>query len=125
MRIVIVEDEPLIRLELEGIVRAAGHDVVGGAATGPDAIGLAERHRPDVILMDIALDGDMNGIDAAKTIHDRCGIRSLFVSAISAHLRDSADGARPFGFLLKPIAAGRLVDALEEIARQLGKTGRT
>jgi DNA-binding LytR/AlgR family response regulator len=75
--------------------------------------------------MDIALEGDMNGIDAAKTIHDRCGIRSLFVSAISAHLRDSADAARPFGFLLKPIAAGRLVDALEEIARQLGKLGRT
>jgi DNA-binding NarL/FixJ family response regulator len=123
LRIVIVEDEALIRLELEDIVRAAGHDVVGGAATGPDAIRLAEERRPDVILMDIALVGDMNGIDAAKTIHGRCAIRSLFVPAISAHLRDSADGARPFGFLLKPIAAERLVDALKEIARQLGKSG--
>lgn len=122
MRIVIVEDEPLIRLELEGIVGDAGHDVVGRAATGPDAILLAEEHRPDVVLMDIALVGDMNGIDAAKTIHDRCAIRSLFVSAISGHLRDSADAARPFGFLLKPIAAEQLVGALEEIARQLGKS---
>ena len=123
MRIVIVEDEPLIRLELEGIVADAGHDVVGGAATGLDAIRVAEEQRPDLILMDIGLVGDMNGIDAAKAIHDRCAIRSLFVSAISVHLRDSADAARPFGFLLKPIAAERLVDALKEVARQLGKSG--
>lgn len=123
MRVLIVEDEPLIRLELECIVRGAGHDVVGGAATGPDAIRVAEEQRPDVVLMDIGLVGDMNGIEAAKTIHDRWAIRSLFVSPISAHFRDSADTARPFGFLLKPIAAERLVEALEEIARQLGKSG--
>ena len=123
LRIVIVEDEPFIRLELESIVRGAGHDVVGGAATGQDAIRAVEEQRPDVILMDIGLVGDMNGVETAKTIHDRWAIRSLFVSAISGHLRDSADGARPFGFLLKPIAPERLVDALKEIARQLGKSG--
>jgi DNA-binding LytR/AlgR family response regulator len=118
----IVEDEPLVRLELESIVASAGHHVVGAAATGEDAIRVAEERRPDVVLMDIALVGDVNGIEAAKMIHERCAIRSLFVSAISGHLRDSADGARPFGFLLKPIAPERLAAALEEIARQRGKS---
>jgi YesN/AraC family two-component response regulator len=94
LRVLIVEDEPLVRLELERIAASAGHHVVGGAATGEDAV-----------------------------IHERCSIRSLFVSATSGHLRDSADGARPFGFLLKPIAPERLVAALKEIARQLGKSG--
>jgi DNA-binding NarL/FixJ family response regulator len=123
LRVLIVEDEPLVRLELESIVAGAGHHVVGAATTGEDAIRVAEEQRPDVVLMDIALVGDVNGIDAAKAIHERCGSRSLFVSAISGHLRDSADGARPFGFLLKPIAPERLVAALKEIARQLGKSG--
>ena len=121
MRILIVEDEPLIALDIEGIVTGAGHEAIGKVATGSDAIGLAEQQRPDVVLMDIGLAGDMNGIDAAKTILDRCAIRSLFVSAVSSQSRDGADVARPFGFLLKPVDAAQLTRALHEIARQLGK----
>jgi CheY-like chemotaxis protein len=121
LRILIVEDEPLIRLDLESIVAGAGHAVVGSADTGAEAIRLAEEQRPDLVLMDIGLIGDMNGIDAATAINDRWAIRSLFVSALSAQHRDSIDAARPFGVMLKPVVAEQLVHALLEVARQLGK----
>jgi CheY-like chemotaxis protein len=98
--ILIVEDEPVVRLELESIVTEAGHHVVGGAADAAEAIRLAGIHRPDVILMDIVLVGDMDGIEAARIIHDSLAIRSLFVSAVSADERDSIDVAHPFGVLL-------------------------
>jgi DNA-binding NarL/FixJ family response regulator len=121
LRVLLVEDEPLTRLELQQIVVAAGYSVVGQAATGEDAIRIAGEQRPDVVLMDISLSGDMDGTDAARKIRETLSIRSLFVSAHMPHLRDSADAARPFGYLLKPVTAEQLVHALEEIARQLGK----
>jgi YesN/AraC family two-component response regulator len=123
LRILIVEDEPLIRLEMQGVAEGAGHEVVGSAATGADAIRIAEEQQPDVVLMDISLIGDMDGIDAARSIRELWGIRSLFVSAFRDDLRDKADSARPFGFLLKPVGRTQLAEALEEIAWQLGKSG--
>jgi response regulator NasT len=123
LRILIIEDETLVRLELESIVAGAGHEVVGGAADGAEAIRLAEAQRPDVMLMDIALVGDMDGIETARIINDTLAIRCLFVSALTAEQRDSIDVAHPFGILLKPVVAEQLLHALEEIARQLGRPG--
>lgn len=121
LRVLLVEDEPVARLELLKMVAAAGHDVVGEASTGVDAIRLAHAQRPDVVLMDIGLIGDMDGIEAAQAIREHLAIRSLFVSALLGPVRDKVDAAKPFGFLLKPVTADQLVQALQEIARQLGK----
>jgi DNA-binding NarL/FixJ family response regulator len=122
LRILLIEDEPLARLELRNLVVAAGHDVVGEASTGSEALRLAGEHRPDVILMDISLLGDLDGIEAARMINDQLAIRSLFVSALVDECRDKVDAARPFGFLLKPVSGRQLMRALDEIARQLGKS---
>ena len=88
LRILLIEDEPLARLELRNLVVAAGHDVVGEASTGSEALRLAGEHRPDVILMDISLLGDLDGIEAARMINDQLAIRSLFVSALVDECRD-------------------------------------
>ena len=119
LRILIVEDEPLIALDLEDLAAEAGHEVVGRVANGTDAIGLAELHRPNLVLMDIGLAGEMDGVAAAKAIYDRWAIRSLFLSANSQHFRDTAAAAHPFGFLLKPVTPRQLLQALAEVARQL------
>ena len=55
-------------------------------------------------------------------INDQFAIRSLFVSALADRSRDAVDAARPFGFLLKPVSDRQLMRALDEIARQLGKS---
>jgi len=121
LRILIVDDEPLIALDLATIAADAGHEVVGRAASGLDAIRLAEQHRPDLVLTDIALAGAMDGVTAARAIYDRWAIRALFVSAHCVQFRDSAADAHPFGFLVKPVAPQQLLQALAEVARQLGR----
>ena len=93
--------------------------MVGRAANGPDAIRLTEQLAPDLVLMDIGLAGEMDGVAAAQAIYDRFAIRALFVSANSAYYCDKAAPARPFGFLLKPVAPQQLLQALAEVTRQL------
>ena len=114
LRILIVEDEFLIAAECEWILADAGHEVVGIAADEQQAISLAERARPDLVLMDIRLARGGDGINAAKSIRARCGIRSLFVSAHGEReTRDRGKAADPAGWLVKPYTAGMLLNAID------------
>jgi DNA-binding NarL/FixJ family response regulator len=112
-RVLIVDDEWLISMQLEQIVTAAGLEVVGIAADAAGAVALAGRERPDLVLMDIRLNGPVDGIEAAREIVDRFGIRSLFVSTHS----DPATVARggtvtPAGWLPKPFTEAELLRAV-------------
>ena len=75
LRVLVVENEMLLRLAAEEIVLELGHDIVGSATSAAGAIAEAERTRPDVVLMDIQLDGEGDGVDAAREIRDRLGMR--------------------------------------------------
>jgi len=79
LRVLIVEDHQLLAVGLELLLNKLGHEFVDVASTGEDAILLAERQRPDLIVMDIGLDGKMDGIEAARKIGDRFGIRCIFL----------------------------------------------
>jgi CheY-like chemotaxis protein len=70
LRILIVDDESLIAMALNDQLEYLGHEVVATASTGSEAIELARQHQPDLILMDIHLDGDMDGLDAAEHINN-------------------------------------------------------
>ncbi len=121
LRIVIVEDEAIIALALQQALKSIGHDICAVAATAPEAISAAGQHRPDIVLMDIRLQGDQDGIFAAEAIWSRYRIRSLFLSAFdtaSTHLR--ALTAQPLGFLAKPYRLDELRRALDGVeARSL------
>ena len=80
-RILIVEDEPIIALDEAQMMRGLGYDVTGIAMTGEDAIQQAGRDRPDLILMDIKLAGDMDGREATKKIQELHQIPVIFVTA--------------------------------------------
>ena len=113
-RILIVEDEMFIALEIQEVVVRAGHEVVGIAATADRAIALAEGTRPDVVLMDIRLAGERDCVEAAIEIRERFDIPSLIVSAHSdAETRLRAAPARPLGFLPKPFQHALLRLALD------------
>jgi two-component system, response regulator PdtaR len=112
-RIVVVEDDVFIRLDLTTQLRAAGHTVVGTADTAADAVRVVEHQRPDLVLMDVRLVGDRDGIEAATEIWQRFAIRSLFVSAnLDAATRAKASAANPLGFLEKPFAPHSLLRAI-------------
>lgn len=120
-RILVVEDEFLIAMECEGILMEAGHEVVGVAADEQQALSLAERGRPDLVLMDIRLARGSDGIEVAKAIRARHGIRSLFVSAHGEReTRDRGRAADAAGWLVKPYTAGMLLDAIDAAVVRLG-----
>jgi DNA-binding NarL/FixJ family response regulator len=114
-RIVVVEDDVFIRLDLMTHLQTAGHSVVGSADSAAEAIRVVERERPDLVLMDVRLLGERDGIEAATEIWERFAIRSLFVSAnLDAAARAKASVANPLGFLEKPFTRTGLLAAIAE-----------
>jgi PAS domain S-box-containing protein len=102
-RFLIVEDEQIVALELEDRVARMGHSVVGIVASGEEAIEEARRLHPDLILMDIKLQGALDGIDAAKAIREVASIPVVYLTAFAddTTLR-RAKLTEPYGYILKP-----------------------
>ncbi|HEY7645836.1 MAG TPA: response regulator [Hyphomicrobiales bacterium] len=117
LHIVVVEDEPFVRLDIEAVLTAAGHDVVAAADTAEDAIAIAELERPDLMIMDVRLLEGGDGVKAAIEIWERFGIRSLFASAnLDPIMRAQAGRANPVGFVDKPFLTATLLAALPKKA---------
>ena len=95
-RLLIVEDEAIVARDLQGRLKRLGYDVCGIVATGADAIAAAVQHRPDLVLMDIVLKGDMDGIEAAQVINRDHQIPIVFLTAwyALAHVAPRADTGR-------------------------------
>ncbi len=112
-RVLIVEDEVLIALDLRRELTTAGFEVVGVAGSAEDAVNITERERPDAVLMDIRLRGARDGVDAALEIWQRFKIRSVFVSGnIDDAMKQRAAPAQPLGFVSKPFIATQIVALL-------------
>jgi len=113
-RILIVEDDFFIGLQIESLLADAGYDVLGVISTGEDAVLTAQAQRPDLVLMDVRLAGRMDGVEAACIIHERAGARSIFVSAnIDDDLVKRSGPANPLGWVDKPFTPQRLLQAVK------------
>jgi CheY-like chemotaxis protein len=109
LRVLIVEDEFFISLHTKQLLQVLGHVVVGIAVSADQAINFAEQEHPDVVLMDIRLNGSRDGIEAADEIRRRWGIGSIFVTGnTDLQTRQRALASRPLGFLEKPLTEHRL-----------------
>ena len=118
-RILIVEDEHIVAADLEMKLTYMGYQVVGSAITGEEAIRLAERHRPDVVLMDIHLDGPMNGTEAAAIIRVRNRIPIIFITAFAGMLPSEKQVEAPSEICLgKPFSATELKEKLEALLQR-------
>ena len=103
-RIQIVEDEAIITMEIESQLQKLGYEITSIVDTGNKAIRKAEEDKPDLILMDIRIKGEMDGIDATDEIRKRFGIPVIFSTAHLDHERiERVNIAMPFGYVLKPI----------------------
>jgi len=102
-KILVVEDEAIILLQLEEILHAIGYTVAGLAASGEDAIEKARRLKPDLVLMDIVMPGKLNGIEAAKIISEELGIPVVFVTSYADDtIIEKAKSVKPYGYIVKP-----------------------
>jgi two-component system, cell cycle sensor histidine kinase and response regulator CckA len=113
-RILIVEDEAVVALDLRMRLTRLGYSVIDSVGLGESALEVAERERPDLILMDIRLRGEMDGIEAAEQIRSRLLLPVVF---LTAHADDATvDRARltePFGYILKPFEERELRTVIE------------
>lgn len=118
MRILVVEDEPLLAMTLEASLLDAGHQVVGTAATASRALEIAEKATPELALVDINLRDGSSGIDVARELLRRWGAPSLFVSGQSRAAHANQDAA--LGYIDKPYTPETVVASIEVAKVVLG-----
>jgi response regulator NasT len=114
-RVVIAEDEAIIRLDLKEILTSAGYDVVGETGRGDEAVRLVEEHQPDLAILDIKMPG-MDGVRAAREITSRHKVAVLLLTAFSQ--RDLIEEARDAGvaaYLIKPFQPRELLPAIADV----------
>ncbi|MCA9810940.1 MAG: response regulator [Candidatus Dadabacteria bacterium] len=104
IKVLIVEDEIIVARHIEDTLLSLGYAVTGIVSSGEEAIRLSgESPRPDVVLMDIMLEGEIDGIDAAERIRRNYSIPIIFLTAFSNEKTlHRAKTAKPYGYILKP-----------------------
>lgn len=103
MRILIVEDETIVALDLKNMLSSMGYEVTSTASTGKEAIERARVDRPDLILMDIILRGPMDGVEAAGAIREMDDIPIIYLTAHSDQsMVQRMKVTEPYGYILKP-----------------------
>jgi CheY-like chemotaxis protein len=114
--ILVVEDEGLIALHLTELLEKAGYHVIGPAYSGEMVIrDLGSSPLPDLILMDIALAGSLDGVETARQIHQRYLIPIIFLTAYSdQNHMDQALEISPSGYLRKPVLEDELLTAIRK-----------
>jgi DNA-binding response OmpR family regulator len=116
MRILIVEDEPLVALMLADSLEHAGHQVMGPAATMAEALAMCAEGPPELAVLDIDLQDGSNGVDVARELFARWGVPVVFASGQSMEARQARDVA--LGYICKPYEAETVLGSIE-VAREI------
>ncbi|MDR5694336.1 MAG: response regulator [Armatimonadota bacterium] len=112
-RVVIADDETVIRLGVRTILEEAGYTVVGEASAGGQVLGLVEELNPDVVVLDIKMP-DINGIEVARRLHHQHPVPVVFLTAFGdQELIRLAKEAGGFAYVVKPIQGAEIVAAVE------------
>jgi signal transduction histidine kinase len=108
-RVMVVEDERIVALNLERRLTKLGYEISSLATSGSQALQAIERDKPDVVLMDVNIEGEIDGIETASRIPNAYNIPVIYLTAYSEEATlQRARGTRPYGFLLKPISEREL-----------------
>jgi CheY-like chemotaxis protein len=103
-KILIVEDEVVVARDIQYTVKAMGYDAPVIAYSGEEAIKIAEEIKPNLVLMNITLKGEMDGIAAAEQIRDRFDTPVVYLTTyVDDQTVERAKVTEPFGYLLKPL----------------------
>ncbi len=111
--LLLVEDDPILAMAAADELAALGYEVVAVAEDGAEAVALARRHEPDLVVMDVRLPGAMDGVDAAAAIRGEIAARIVFVTAhVDLHTRGRMDAVGHHGILAKPYTFEQLARAI-------------
>ncbi|MEY9977500.1 ANTAR domain-containing response regulator [Lysinibacillus sp. RC79] len=121
-RILIAEDEPIIRLDLKMMLRNNGYEIVGEAGDGDRAIELAFKLKPDLVLMDIEMP-KLNGLKASEVIGRQLDIPVLLITAYSQkEFVEKSKQDNIMGYLVKPVSEASLIPAVMIALQQAKRT---
>ena len=110
----ILEDEAIVSKDIQQSLKKLGYNIVGSAATGERAVELAIETKPDLVLMDIMLKGDMSGIDAAEKIREKISIPVIYLTAYAdENTLAKAKVTEPYGYIIKPFKEVDLHTSIE------------
>jgi PAS domain S-box-containing protein/putative nucleotidyltransferase with HDIG domain len=114
VKVLVVEDESVVSKDIQESLKGLGYTVCGTASAGEEAIKKAESLQPDLVLMDIVLRGDIDGVEAAETIRSRFHIPVIYLTAYSdEHTLNRAKVTEPSGYILKPFDERELHTTIE------------
>jgi AmiR/NasT family two-component response regulator len=114
LRVLVVEDEGIVAKGIQNMLHRLGYDVLGVVSSGTDAIKKAAETHPDVVLMDIVLEGDVDGIEAAEQIRVRFGIPIIYLTAYADEKTlQRAKLTEPYGYIIKPFNESELHAVIE------------
>jgi len=112
--ILIVEDEVIVARSIENMLLNFGYTVTGILTTGEEAVQMVCDSPPDLIIMDIKLQGTMDGIEAAHKINSCCNVPMIFLTALGdSSTMHRAKGTEPYGYLYKPVKRKELITSIE------------
>ena len=115
-KILIVEDDMIISLVVENMIKKLGHTLVGKSASGEEAIDLALEHKPDIILMDIRLKGNIDGIEAVTQIKEKIETAVIYLTGNSDKVNyDRAKATDCVDLISKPFTIGELTRSLKNV----------
>ena len=112
-RVLVIEDEPIIAMDIEAIVRDLGHEVTGVAVTRDEAVSLAMEDRPGLVLADIQLADDSSGIDAVKDILAEFEVPVIFITAFPERLL-TGERPEPTFLITKPFQRSTVKAAISQ-----------
>ena len=116
-KILIVEDEPIVAEAMSMVLAGAGHQIVGIAADADSAIWRAAAAQPDLVLMDIKLANNGDGIEAARRLQADRPVPVIFVSSyLDSRTRERAAVVRPVGYLVKPYSPQKLLEIVSALS---------
>jgi PAS domain S-box-containing protein len=112
--ILVVEDERVVARDIQESLLRMGYDVIGTAASSTECLAHAEERRPDLVLMDIRIEGALDGIETARILRSRYGVPVIFLTAYADEQTVArAKETEAHGYILKPFRAGELRSAVE------------
>ena len=122
MNILVVEDESIVAKDIQVCLRKLGYDVVGVVDTGEKAVEVFQEKKPDLVMMDINLKGDMSGVDAAGAIRKENDVPVIFLTAYTDKATvDKAKETEPYGYIIKPFKEIDIQTAIEIALYKHGK----
>lgn len=113
-KILIIEDEAVVSLDITRRLEKMGYEVMGRLASGEEALELVQQDPPDLVLMDINLQGEIDGIETANKLYQNHNIPVIYLTAYAGESTlERAKESKPYGYILKPFKERELRATIE------------